>query len=252
MNGLTATSAVLISFLLFKLIFPPKKLPVTDLQKIKDNKDRYERLERQSPIWLLLSLGLTGFLVFILGVNIRDAFFPSDFDYVIQPPNVFWLFPGLLLGLGLIRIPMDFIYKRFLKDEYSLYHHYTNMKHGFDGLRVWRALEVILTLAGIGVFILGLNWYVRIKDNSLEINELFGMTTVTYQLDDITDITHHNTFITKSGDEKSIDHYVIEMDEGYRWSSHVFGFFASEKDKEKLGEKIQDIGKMTGAKLIAQ
>ncbi len=84
------------------------------------------------------------------------------------------------------------------------------------------------------------------SNNQIEISELFDPKTKTYKIKNITSISHSDIFITKNGDTKSIDYYVIEMDDDYAWSSHVYGFFSVKKDKELIDKKMKKLTKKTG------
>lgn len=243
---LLCSSAVSIVFLIFQLIFPYRPPKNLDISVIEQNKEKYNRLEKWAILWIFLSIGLIGFCVFIIGSQIRENFFSSEYEYIVTATDSFWVLPGIILGFGLIRIPMEFIYKLLLKEEYYLYTLYANMKHGFDGEKIWRPFEYIFTLSGIVMFILGLNWFVCIdKNDKIEINELFSLKTHTYNLSDISEITYFDKYVTKDGIEKDIKHYVIKMIDGYEWNSYVYGFFSIQKDEDKLNENIEKISKMT-------
>jgi hypothetical protein len=247
MKILFCTSAVFIAFWIFQMIFPYRPPQNLDISIIEQNKKKYNRLEKWAIFWIFLSVGLICLCVFVIGFQIRNNFLSSEYEYIIVPTNSFWVFPGIVLGFGLIRIPMEFTYKMILKGEYYLYTQYTNLKHGFDGEKIWKPIEYILTLSGVVIFILGLNWFVRIdKNDKIEINELFSLKTHTYNLSDISEIGYRDKYITKKGTEKDIKHYVIKMTDGYEWSSYVYGFFSVKKDDDKLEENIDRISKMTG------
>ncbi|MGY3795159.1 hypothetical protein [uncultured Aquimarina sp.] len=246
MNQLIITSGIALSFILFQLIFPYRSPKNLDFSKIEENKKKFNRLEKMAVLWIFLSLGFISFLVFILGTNLVDILFSNDYEYIMKPSSLFWFLPGLILGFGFLRVPMDFIYKLYLKNDYYLYKHFTNMKHGFDGEKIWRPLELIFSITGMVFFILGLNWFVRINSNQIEINELFNLRSKTYKIENIVSLAHSDIFLTQKGKSKSIDHYVIGMNDEYKWSSHVFGFFALKKDKELLGKKIKELSDKKG------
>ena len=246
MSGLIVFSGVALAFMIFQLIFPYTPPDYSDFSKLEENKQRFNRLEGMAVIWIFVSIGLISFLVFILGSNLRDYFFSSDYDYIMKPPNLFWFLPGVILGFGFIRIPMDFIYKLYLKGDYALFKQFTNMKHGFDGERVWRPVELTLSIAGIVIFILGLNWFVRMDNNQIEMSELLDLKTRTYTIENITHIYHNDVFITKDGNTKYIDHYVVKMDNDYEWSSHIYGFMGVKEDDEFLNGKMKQLSKKTG------
>lgn len=244
-------SGVTIVFLLFQLIFPFKIPQKVDLSLIEINKKKYNRLEGFTILWIFLSVGLISILIYIFGTRLTELSFPSEYEYIVTPTGSYWFFPGLILGFGLIRVPMEFIYKLILKGEYRTYTLYTNMKHGFNGEKIWRPIEFILTISGIIVFVLGLNWFVRFDQNqkTIEINELFKVETVSYKINEITEIYHFNKYVTKKGKTKRIDNYSIKMKDSYEWNSYIYGFFSIQKDKELINKRIMNLCKLTGLKI---
>lgn len=247
MGGLIVFSGVALAFLLFQLIYPYNPPNNSDFSRMEENRKKFNRLETIGILWFFVSIGLISFLVFLFGVNLQDYLFSDDYDYIMKPPNFFWVLPGVILGFAFVRIPLDFIYKLYLKGDYHLYIQFTNMKHGFDANIVWRPMELILSIAGIACFILGLNWYVRIDHlNQIEVNELFDLKKKVYTIDHVIDIYHSDVFITKDGNAKGIDHYVVKMDNDYEWSSHIYGFFGLKEDDEFLDKKMEELSEKTG------
>ncbi len=250
MNILFYFSGVSIVFLIFQLIFPYKPPTDSDFNNIRENSNRYNKLEAWAILWIFLSVGFISFCVFLFGSQLREFFFPLEYDYIIEPTNSFWFFPGFLLGFGLIRIPMTFVYKLILKNEYELYIQFTNMKHGFDGEKIWKPIEKVITFAGIIIFILGLNWFVRIdKNNRIEINELFSINTKTYNITDILSINHYDKYLTKKGIEKNIEHFVIEMKDNYFLTTQEYSFFAISSDMLRLNKKIAKLSNDIGIEI---
>ena len=125
------------------------------------------------------------------------------------------------------------------------------MKHGFDGEKIWRPIELTLSVVGIAFFTLGLNWFVRIDtDNKIEISELFELETRVYPIENIKNISHNDVYITDKGTIVNTDHYVIEMEDKYKWSSYVYRFFAMQKDRNAIIEKMDLLSKKTGLNIL--
>lgn len=237
-------------FWIFQLIFPYKPSQKLDYLKIEQNKKKYNKLEMLAIPLIFLSVALICFSVYALGIVMRDNLFSQEYDYISEPTGSYFLCCGIVLGFGLVRIPMEFIYKLILKDEYYLYHQYTNLKHGFDGEKIWRPMEIIITFCGIIVFILGMNWYVRIdKDKNIEIKELLSLKTHIYNITSISEIEYYDSYITDEGVKKNIKHYFIKMNDGYKWNSKTYSFFSVQEDNEKIKEKIEQLSELCNIKI---
>lgn len=186
-------------------------------------------------------------MVFLFGSQLTKLLFPSEYDYIITPTDSYWFFPGLVLGFGLIRIPMEFTYKLILKDEYYLYTQYTNSRHGYDGNKIWRPVEWVLTIAGIIIFTAGLNWFVRIdQNNNIEFNELLEIKTHSYKLEEIVEISHIDNYYMQKEIRKKNNYYLIQMNDDFSWNSKTYSFFSIQNDLELINENIKALSEKTG------
>ena len=250
MNLIFYFSGVVLLTLIVILLFPTKSSINSDISRINEKLQKFNRLEPMIILWMFLSVGLISFLVYYFGSQIRQNHFPLEYIYLIIPPDSYWIFPGVVLGFGLIRIPLTLIYKLIYKDDFDLYIQYSNIKFGYDGEKIWKPMERIITISGILIFLLGFNWYLRIdKKMTIEQNELFSLKTTTFNISEINEIYHFEKFITKDGNEKDIDHFVIEMKNGEFLSTDVFSFFANEKDKHELVQKIENLSHQVGIEI---
>lgn len=237
-------------FWIFQLIFPYEPSKKINFLKIEQNKKKYNVLEMLAIPLFFLSVALICFSVYALGIVMRDNLFSKEYNYILEPTGSYFVCCGAVLGLGLIRVPMEFIYKLILKDEYYLYNQYTNLKYGFDGEKIWRPMEIIITFCGIILFILGMNWYVRLdKDNNIEINELFSLKTHIYNITEISGIEYYDFYITDKGVEKDIKHYLVKMSDGYEWNTKTYSFFSVQEDQGKIKEKIEQLSEFCNIKI---
>ena len=239
-------SSISLAFIIFQLLFPYKPRNDADFSLLRKNALRYNRMETWAIFWIFLFVVYIAFCMVFLGSQMQQYFFPKEYVYLIRPTFSFWFFPGIVLSFGLVGIPMSFLYKMILKNEYYLYMEFTNMKHGFDGEKIWRPIAGILIAAGIFIFYLGMTWYVRFENSKIVINDLTSLKTVQYNLSDISAITHSEKYINRKGIEKGIEHYMIIFNDGYTYSSHTYGFFAIQSDWNKLREQFEDLSHKTG------
>lgn len=91
-----------------------------------------------------------------------------------------------------------------------------------------------------------MTWYVRIENNKIVINDLTSLKTVHYNLSDIAAITHSEKYMNRKGIEKGIEHYMIIFNDGYTYSSHIYGFFSIQSDRIKLKEQFEELSHKTG------
>jgi len=240
-------SGVSIAFIVFQLLFPYKPKNDADFGLLKKNAGKYNRLEAWSIFWIFLFVSYIMFCIVLIGSQMQKHFFAKDCLYLVQPTLSYWFFPGLILGFALVGIPMQFLYKLILKNEYYLYMEFTNRKHGWDGYKIWRPVSVILFVTGIIFFYLGLTWYVRVDQNDkMEINDLSSLKTTTYNLSDISSIIYSEKYLTKKGVEKKIENYRIIMKDGYEISTHVYGFFSLQEDRDRLKNCIEELRRRAG------
>lgn len=247
MSVLFYFSGVSLAFILFQVIFPYKPKNDADFALLKENAGKYNRLEAWSIFWIFLFVSYIAFCVAFTGSQMQHHFFPGEYFYLVQPTLSFWFLPGLILGFGLVGIPMEFLYKLILKNEYYLYLEFTNLKHGWDGKKIWKPISLILVIAGMAVFYLGLTWYVRVDQSKIiEINNLASLKTITYPVTDISAINYSKKFYSKKGVAKNIEHYRIIMQDGYTISTHDLGFFSLKDDKDKLKSRMDELSRITG------
>lgn len=196
--------------ILFQFLAPFKPSKKINYYEIERNKARYDKLETLSLLFIPISVICIGFPIYYFGIYITE-YKSLTYEYIMKPPIAFWGIIAVLLGIGLLRLPMYIIYKLFLGKEYDQYQEYTNMKHGYIGLKIWRPIEAILTFTGMSLFIFGLNWYVRIDEKKIEFNDLLPFSTQTYSISEISEINHYSHFVTFNGYKKNKEYYVIRI-----------------------------------------
>ena len=239
--------------LLFQFIFPTKVVKPWDELKIQQNKKKYNKLNRLAFPLALLSITFICFSFYSLGIVMREAFFSGGYDYIVKPTDPYFFLCGFVLGIGLIRIPMEFVFKLILKDEYGLYIHYTNTNSGYNAEKVWYLLERIITLGGIILFILGLNWYVRIdNDKNIEINELFSLKTNTFPISEISEIEHEEKIVKRGERQDILVNYILKFTDGNEWNSNTYRFFSNDEEKVRLENNMIKLSESTGIKISYQ
>jgi hypothetical protein len=238
------SSSVALVFVLLQLIVPykPTKKEINNIHLIQQNAKKYQRYEYWAILWIFLSVALICFCVYIFGTQLRDLLFSANYEYLVKAPDTIFVFAGIVLGFGLIRVPMEFVYKLMLKEEYYLYIQFTNMKHEYDGEKIWYPLERIFSVAGIIILFAGLNWFVRIDaNNSIEFNELLSFKTKTCNLSEVSEINLQKYF--KKVNEKEIEkqYYEIKLKDGFVWNSKIYDSFASQNGDNQFNNTLEKI-----------
>ena len=226
--GIVGSSLV---FFIFQVLIPYKAPQNIDPFVIKRNAAKYDKLEMLAIVIMFTSAIIIGFSVYQLGLFITNCMLSDKYIYIHQAPIAFWGILGFVFGIGLIRIPMILIYTAILKDEYEVYLAYTNIKHGWDGLRVWSVIETLLSSVGILLFILGTSWYVRIntETDEIEFSKLLSITKYTCSVADISEIKHSPKVI-QSKDKVIKEVFTINVDTTYAWNSKFLGYFTDIED----------------------
>ena len=248
------TLLYLLSFLGLSLIIgvlrffaPYKPIKGFNLYDIgEDRKKKYKKFEACAIFIVIASAIIIGFVVYYLGLQITENTSSSTYTYIQRPPVAFWGFLGVVLGIGLLRIPMTIIYKLILKDEYYIYSEYMSLKNGWDNEKIWRPFEIILGVGGMLFFLLGINWNIRVDNTNqtIEFNELFSVKAHTYSLSDISEISYYPEQKLEGDSNKIKEYYTIKMNDAYIWSSKIYGSFTDiDEDFTKLGTSIEELSK---------
>lgn len=247
MDGIIFVAVFSLVMMLIQFLFPYKSQQNLDYSRLAENQDRFYRLEKQGVLWLFLSVLVITFLVYFLGKILVDRFSSDSHTYIMKVPNTYWFLPGIILGFAFVKVPLEFIYKLYLKDDFSLYKHYANDKHGFDGDKAWRPFAIILIVLGSVFFILGLNWFVRYdSSNQIEINEFFEWNTKTYQIKNIVTISLNKSLKSNMKEDEKMRHYSILMNDAYLWDSNTHRFFASQIDKDAITIEMEKLSTKAG------
>ncbi|MEJ8800872.1 hypothetical protein [Pontibacter sp. H249] len=216
-----AAIATAFIFLLLQVFVQHKPKPVANYDKlIALNEWKYKSLEIFSLIPLFFFIGSIAYIFYLLGNDIQGFITKSDnSDYSIFPEPNFWLMIGMFFGFGLIITPMEVLYRMVLREEYPAYIEYTNRKHGYNGLKVLRPLCIILVVAGVILSFLGLNWSVKMRDNTITFNDFFQLQPQTYKAEDVLAIHHFSQIKNKEGVLEQRPHYKVLFSDGREWNT---------------------------------
>jgi len=214
------SAAVIIILGLLSVLFPYNSNAT--IGKIKYSQKKYALMEFLAFIPIFSFLGLFTFASAEISYRLYDLIHEVGY----HPIYVFWIFPGMILGMGLLLYPMEALYKIILKDEYINYLHYTNRKHGFDGMRIMKPVFKILTIIGISFFILAINTTLNLTKTSFVYNGILSLQETETKFEDISEIIIYNRSYAPNGNLTEKRQFVIVDSKGeviFESLNNIFG-----------------------------
>jgi hypothetical protein len=198
-------------------------------------KAQYQKWEFFSIVILFTILPAMTYAFGKLFVSMYHLFSDGDPNIVfnIVPNHLMWCLPGCILAFALIGYPLDFIYRFILRDRYEDYLIFTNLKHGFDGMRLLRPLSWILGTVAIILIILMSDYSIKIYPDKLIQNDFVGFDKKTYQFDQIKSISFIQNLKTEKGLEPN-PYYLIRFNDNSFWNTNT-----GIKDTKKLVETVE-------------
>lgn len=125
--------AIAIVFGLFKLFVPHQERKDINEVLLARNTKKYTLYEGLSVIPLFLFIGILIYMIYEVGNFLNEMLLTSnDSKFLFIADPISWTMPGIILGFGLVIIPLEHLYKFILKDEYDLYLESANRRHGWD------------------------------------------------------------------------------------------------------------------------
>ena len=133
-----------------------------------------------------------------------------------------WYIPAVFLALALLYFPIEVIYKAiFTEMEYAEYTHFTNLKHGYDGMKVFRPMAWGAGLIALVMVFFMSDYYIKIWNFKLDVNDLKSTKEIEYSFKQIKKITYVE--YSRSGKEGNVltedPHYHILFTDGYLWDT---------------------------------
>lgn len=209
---------------LLTLLFPFKALENKNNLDFATLKERYQKWELFALIPLFLFLPLMTYLFGTLLANFYTLVLTKSSDTIFQviPEQDMWYVPAGILSFGLIGFPMTFIYQLILEDRYEEYTYYTNLKHGFDGLKVFKPMAWILGIAATILLLLMTDYSIKVKDNKIILNDFATFTDKIYDFNQIKSIDFVENTITQ--DKQTLTpnpHYYIRFNDNNYWNTQM-------------------------------
>lgn len=203
-------SVILLVFSIFRQLKPYTHRIDLNNELLEKNNGRYEKIEKSTFFALLFSWLLIGLSVFIVGTELPNLILNSSHEtYFYTADKLWWLWPAILLSIGLTPFPVELIYRLILRNEYDYYLEYTNRKHGWDGEKIMKPILRGITFLGLLISYLIFNTYTRIENSKIEINDFMSIKAKIYNYDDIIAINYYTNKKNSKGEINDFPRYEV-------------------------------------------
>ena len=214
--------AIVLSVFALIAKFMPYKAPSSKLTK------DMATLGKEYQKWEYLALAVLFVIVPLMTLGLGLAFrwliglgnhHNPAIIYQALPDSSHYYGAGMLMSLGLVGIPMELLYRALLKERYAEYTMFTNMKHGFDGWKVFRPMAWTICLATTLFLVLLSDYYVEIHSNQIKMNDLFSLKEKVYDFNEISGVHFVEHVKTKKG-LRIEPHYLVSFKNGDYWNTN--------------------------------
>jgi hypothetical protein len=191
------------AFAIFRKLFPTKELATMSPAEIAALGKIYTKWEVIALPFVLGYAAATGYAWFLLfrflgGLAARSH---REALHVLVSGETFWFFPALL------------------GDRYDEYMTWTNLRHKFDGWKVFRIMAVLFIVAS-ALFVAGgmLTW-VEFRDDRVILNRPWPVRTANYPYSRVDTVAHIALSPNSDGKLVPRPYYAIRFDDGETWTS---------------------------------
>jgi hypothetical protein len=203
-------------------LFPHKSTPAQSQLSYAELAKRYQKWEWFAIIPLSIFLPL----LTILFTQIFQAQYKWEIDdnpriiYQLLPEEDWWAVPGMMIAFALIGIPMIPLYKAIFKERYAEYILFTNLKHHYDGMKVFKPMCWLFGVTTLVSMFLMTDYYIKIWPFKIEINELMGTKIREYSFNQIKTITY--VAYSRQGNVLTENpHYHITFKNNFLWDTSI-------------------------------
>lgn len=194
------------------------------------------------------TVGLTIFFGYLSNWSLTND---DGIVHLIKPNTGTWILIGMLSALGCTIFAIFKIVKWVFKSKELDYWNYYNRKYGYRASRLLKYLGIFVIIISSILVCLNLNFYIKFKENKIEINQVDSFKSIEYGFEEIAKIIHYQKTIAPNGNIVDKPHYAIVFNDGFKWKTNdklrtpqvnddeIFRFLL-EKTALKLDEKEID------------
>ncbi|MGC3968431.1 MAG: hypothetical protein QM775_13955 [Pirellulales bacterium] len=172
--------------------------------------------------------------------------------FLLATPDAAWFLPAIFLGIVTAALPMHLLYSRLLGERYAEYNHYTNLRTGFDGFRIFRWMAIILVPLCLLAALIGLDWYTRVLDDRLIDNSPLSIGETEHRYADIAEIRAVATFRAPNGNIVQKPYFQVVFNDGFTWSTrNILNSWNADENREMIEFISRQADKPITAYLLA-
>lgn len=208
----------------FAILFPYKPATAKTPINFAELKRKYQKWELFSLVPLFIFWPL---LTWLFGLMFQAlAKFSVDdnprIKYQLFIDTDMWYIPAFFLAFALIYYPIVLVYKSiFTEVEFEEYTLFTNLKHGYDGMKVFKPMSWAAGLIAIVTVFLMDDYYLKIWNFKIEENAFLTTQVKEYNFKQIKKITYVE--YSRSGEKGNVlnqnPHYHILYNDGNLWDT---------------------------------
>jgi len=206
------------------LLFPYKPTKAESQLSFADLKRKYQKWEWFGllPLFIFWPLMTWGFGHMLQYLMKWEADNNPRIKYQVFIDHDLWYIPAIFIATSLIYFPIRLIYSLiFTQTEYAEYTLFSNLKHGYNGIKVFRPIAWVAGAIAVAMIFFMSDYYVKIWNFKIEINDFKGTTSKEYNFKQIKKITYIE--YTRSGEKGNIltedPHYHILFNDGNLWDT---------------------------------
>ena len=219
-HALTGVTVMIVLLVARKLI--PYKASTIECQKsLEELKREYTKWELFAILPFFVCVAALMYFWYGLFRDMADWFAHGlpPCHYLFMPCWAFWALPALFLGIITSALPVILLYKALLRERYAEYIHYTNLKAGFDGLKVFAWISAPIVVLAVAAVVIGINTYTQFKDDAIVIKRPVAWRPVAYPYGRVAAVAEVARLVAPNGNLVDRTHYVIRFDDGTSWTS---------------------------------
>jgi hypothetical protein len=207
-------------------------------------KYQYQKWEYLSILFIFTYIPLFGYLTGELLIRIYHSRVKRnpEFLYEILPYDWMWYVIGCFLTVSCLPILMKITYKNIFRIDYEEYLMFTNLKHGYDGMKAMRPVFALFVFCAGSSIILLYDHSIKVNNNRIEFNDFLSLEPTGEKISDIEAIYHVKNDPNQSRDV--VPYHLVNFRNGRQWNTGK-----DLRDKENEHKMIEFLSKRSKIKI---
>lgn len=175
----------------------------------------------------------------------------EDAKILIKPDTSILLLPAMFNGMLAAALTATSIGKHQLKEKWSEFMAYYNLKYKFNYERAMVYVLRLISILVIPLTILSLDFYTSFGEKHVKFNRLLGFGTKTYLYTEVSALTRVLKVKAPNGNILAEPHTVIRFKDGAEWSTRSDGSDDQNKNREIINLVLSKTDKQIAEKEFA-